>query len=92
MTETQSLGHTLTTVQGEFEEKAAHIEKINVRIRDLAHDAKIQQAITSIRALEAERDSLNNEFKNLSLQADERAKLDLKRDEVKAKAQESKTM
>ena len=80
-----------------------HLKKINAprtdsgepmtkRIQDQAHDSKIQQVITSMRTLEAERDSLNNEFKNLSLQADERAKLDIKRDELKTKSQESKTM
>ena len=79
-------------LRGDIQDKTSRIEKITNAIAEQAFDAKIQQSTIKMRSLEEERDALNIEFKNLSLQADERAKLDLKRDELKSKSQDMKTM
>lgn len=73
-----------------MEEKASRIENIKSEIKNAAYDAKIQEVTTKIRGLEEQREDLNQQLKNLSLQADARAKLDLLREDQRKKAQDLK--
>lgn len=55
-------------------------------------DEQLSEKESKLRSMEATRDTLNNEFRTLSLQADSRAKLDLHRASLKTKSNEVKNM
>ena len=86
----QSLPRELSSLQTDMEEKATRIEGIKAEIKNANYEAKILETTNRIRALEDQRESLNQELKNLSLQADARAKLDLQRADLKKKTQDQK--
>lgn len=54
-------------------------------IREANYDARLQEKLNHSREWEDAREKLTDELRNLNMQADSRAKLDLKRTEVKAK-------
>lgn len=85
-----SLPRELSTLQADMQEKAGRIEHIRTEIKNVMYEAKIQEASNKIRALEEQREGLNQELKNLSLQSDARAKLDLIRADLKKKTQDVK--
>lgn len=86
----RALPRELTTLQEDIDEKTTRIEIIKAEIKDAKYESKIQEASNKIRALEETRESLNQELKNLSLQSDARAKLDLIRADLKKKTQDVK--
>ncbi|KAH8114569.1 AAA domain-containing protein [Phellopilus nigrolimitatus] len=86
----RSLPRDLSSLQADIKEKNVRIEKIKDEIKSTLYEAKIQDASTKIRTLEEKRETLNVELKNLSLQSDARAKLDIKRADLKKKQQEVK--
>lgn len=76
----------------EIEEKRSRIEKIKADIANAKYDEKIQEKVDQARNLEAKREELLEQSKSLSMQADSRAKVDLKRSEVKTKQKEIDSM
>lgn len=68
------------------------MEKVRSNILSAKYDAKVQEITAEARSLEEQREALHAELKNLSLQADARAKLDLKRADLRTKSQELKNI
>lgn len=77
---------------GDIEEKTARLNKIKADMKVAEYDEKLSAKTTRSRNLEDKRDEMNAELRSLSLQADSRAKLDLKRAEAKSKNAERKNM
>jgi DNA repair protein RAD50 len=73
-----------------MEEKSARLEKIKAGVKDTNFDFQLQEKTSKGRDFESRRDELGQELAKLSLQADTRAKLDLKRAELKTKAADVK--
>ncbi|TFK24964.1 hypothetical protein FA15DRAFT_383374 [Coprinopsis marcescibilis] len=87
--ENQSTLHaTLESIQDEMKEKQTRIEKVKRDISVAQHDKRLQEKTDQVRILEEKRESLMEETRALSTQADSRAKLDLKRSEVRTKNHE----
>ncbi|KAJ3521830.1 hypothetical protein NMY22_g12151 [Coprinellus aureogranulatus] len=82
---------TLRQTQEEIKDKRSRVDKVKSDISEGRHDEKIQQKAEQARRLEDKRESLLEESRVLSMQADSRAKLDLKRAEIKAKNAEIET-
>lgn len=76
------------TVESDIEEKERRIQKVKDEIKDAHFEDHVVEKTSKIRELESKRDSLTNEIRILSLQADSRARLDLKREESRTKETE----
>ncbi|KAG5221328.1 DNA repair protein [Salix suchowensis] len=87
---TQVVESELRTLSGDIEEKKSRLDQLKATIQSANYDGRIAEKTTKAKHLEDRRDSLNAEFRALSLQADSRAKLDLKRTELKSKTAELK--
>ncbi|KAL4258232.1 P-loop containing nucleoside triphosphate hydrolase [Pleurotus pulmonarius] len=87
---TQVVESELRTLSGDIEEKRSRLDQLKTAIQSANYDGRIAEKTTKAKHLEDQRDSLNAEFRALSLQADSRAKLDLKRTELKSKTAELK--
>ncbi|KAF6755949.1 hypothetical protein DFP72DRAFT_305480 [Ephemerocybe angulata] len=83
-----TLEMTLASTKEEIEEKRSRVEKIRSDIGAAKYDEKMFEKSEQARQLEEKRDVLLEESRALSMQADSRAKLDLKRAEIKAKTSE----
>lgn len=68
-----------------MEDKKRRADSLKGEIQEANYDGRINEKTTKSRNLEATRDQLSQEMKTLSLQMDSRAKLDLKRIELKNK-------
>ena len=90
--QTSSLTTDIRTLQGDIEEKKRRLDKVRQEIRDANYDEKIAERGSKARALEDQREDLNGEIRTLSLQADSRARLDIKRAEMKSKKNEMQNM
>ena len=88
----QSLPRELSAVRSDLEEKEARIEKIKEEIKAAKYEDSIQETTNKILALEEQRDALNTELRNLTLQADSRAKLDINRSDLSKKKRELQTV
>jgi DNA repair protein RAD50 len=86
--EQPSLQSNLSDHHEEMEEKRARIEKLKKEIAAAKHEKRLQDKTEEARQLEETREALMEETRALSSQADSRAKLDLKRSEIKTKTQE----
>ena len=64
----QSLPRELSAVRSDLEEKEARIEKIKEEIKAAKYEDSIQETTNKILALEEQRDALNTELRNLTLQ------------------------
>ncbi|KAI5117920.1 hypothetical protein M0805_001999 [Coniferiporia weirii] len=84
----RSLPRELSILQVDMQEKSTRIERLKDEIKNFMYDAKIRDISTKSRVLEEQRENLNVELKNLSLQSDARAKLDIKRADLKRKMQD----
>lgn len=82
----------MNSTQEEIKEKKARVEKIKVDIASARYEERTQENVEEARRLEEEREKLLEEGRALSMQADSRAKLDLKNTEVRAKNSEISTM
>ncbi len=82
----------LETLVTDIEEKKVRIEKAKTELTNANYEGQTTQFNNRSRALEDKRDILNTEIRTLSLEADTRARLNLKRDEVKSKTNELKNM
>lgn len=74
-----------------MEEKQRRIETTRSDLRTASFDSHLSELNSKARGMEMKRDELTAEIRSLSLQADARAKLDLKRTELKSKTNEVKT-
>ncbi|KAI0917273.1 hypothetical protein AcW2_007450 [Taiwanofungus camphoratus] len=81
----------LRTLQADMEEKQRRIETTRSDLRTASFDSHLSELNSKARGMEMKRDELTAEIRSLSLQADARAKLDLKRTELKSKTNEVKT-
>lgn len=86
----QGLASELRTLSGDIEEKKQRLEKVKRDIKGANFDERLSERASKARVMEDKRDRLNAELRGLSLQADARARLDLKRSEVKSRALEVK--
>ncbi|KDR82825.1 hypothetical protein GALMADRAFT_112894 [Galerina marginata CBS 339.88] len=84
----QDLPGKLRSLQGDMEEKKDRLEKLKSTIASANFDVRLAELASKSRILEEERDQLNIELQGLSLQAESRARLELKRGEVKTKSLE----
>ena len=87
----QSLPGTLRNLQSDIEDKNARLQKLKATINSAKYDSRLADFAKKARELEDERERLNSELQGLSLQADSRARLELKRGEVKSKTMEIQT-
>ncbi|KAF9643243.1 hypothetical protein BDM02DRAFT_1548809 [Thelephora ganbajun] len=90
--QTSSLTTDIRTLQGDIEEKKRRLDKVRQEIKDANYDEKIAEKSSKARALEDQREDLNGEIRTLSLQADSRARLDIKRAEMRSKKNEAQNM
>jgi len=76
------------------EEDRQNDEKLTRKEKGIQHmtDDIAANLTTKGRSVEDQRDSLSTELRSLSLQADSRARLDLKRAEVRSKTSDAKNM
>lgn len=86
----QGLAPELRTLSGDIEEKKLRLEKVKKDMKDANYEERLNTRASKARTMEDRRDGLNVELRGLSLQADARARLDLKRSEVKSKTLEVK--
>ena len=75
----------MKTLHADIEEKKARIEKIKVDMKSANYDERVAERVGKARTMEDRRDELNSEIRSLSLQADSRARFDIKRSELKSK-------
>lgn len=90
--QSQSLSLDLASIVSDIDERKSRVEKIRTNIQNAKYDAKVQEITIEARTLEEQREALHAELKSLSLQADARAKLDLKRADLRTKSQELKNI
>jgi DNA repair protein RAD50 len=69
----------------DMEDKKGRIKKITTDIKAANYEERLTEKTANARAAENRRDALNTELRSLSLQADARARLDIKRVEFKRK-------
>lgn len=81
---TKTLGGELQTLGGDIQEKKARLDKVNSDIKALNYESKLAEKVAKSRTLEDRREELNTEIRTLSLQADSRARLELKRSDLKS--------
>lgn len=88
----QSLASEIRTLAGDIEEKKLRVEKIKADIQSGNFDERLNVKAAKARSMEDQRDTLNTELRGLSLQAESRARLDLKRAEVRSKISDTKNI
>lgn len=86
----QGLASELRTLSGDIEEKKLRLEKVKRDLKEANFEERLGERASKARVMEDRRDSLNAELRGLSLQADARARLDLKRSEVRSRTLEVK--
>ena len=86
----QGLASELRTLAGDIEEKKLRLEKVKRDIKEANFEERLSERASKARVMEDKRDVLNTELRSLSLQADARARLDLKRSEVRSRTLEVK--
>ncbi|KAF7987104.1 hypothetical protein HWV62_291 [Athelia sp. TMB] len=84
--EAETLTSDLRTLVVEMEDNQTRLDKIKHDFENSGYEAKLVEKASRTRALEDQRNALTAEIRVLSLQADSRARLDLKRAEVKTKS------
>ncbi|KAG2155166.1 P-loop containing nucleoside triphosphate hydrolase protein [Suillus bovinus] len=88
----QGLASELRTLAGDIEEKKLRLEKIKADIQSGNFDERLNAKAAKARNMEDQRDTLNTELRGLSLQAESRARLDLKRAEMRSKTSDTKNI
>ncbi|PSR71740.1 hypothetical protein PHLCEN_2v12388 [Hermanssonia centrifuga] len=84
------LSSRLRTFEVDIEEKQSRIQKIEDEMKAANYDERLGEKNTKIRNMELKRDELNAEVLTLSQQAESRARLELKREESRARTSELK--
>jgi DNA repair protein RAD50 len=77
-------------VQSDIEEKKARLEKIKADVKAAKYEERLEEKSLKARELDDRRNALTREIRTLSSQADIRAKLDIKRTELKRKSADVK--
>ena len=90
--QTSSLTTDIRALQGDIEEKKRLLDKLRKDVREANYDERIAEKSSEARALEDRKEDLNVEIRTLSLQADSRARLDIKRAEIGSKRNEMQNM
>lgn len=75
----------LRRVTVDVEEKKAKVASMKAELEEHSFDKQLEEKTRAIRRLEDERERISTELTTISLQADTRAKLDLKREEFRRK-------
>ena len=75
----------LRRVSVDVEEKKAKVASMKAELEGHGFDKQLEEKTRAIRRLEDERERISTELTTISLQADTRAKLDLKREEFRRK-------
>jgi DNA repair protein RAD50 len=88
----QGLTTELHHLAADMEDKKSRLKKLQDDYAATDYTAKLEEKNRRSRELQDQKDALNGEFMSLNLQADSRARLDLKRAEVKMKSQDIKNM
>jgi DNA repair protein RAD50 len=79
-------------LEDSLKDQRARLAKARESVQDARFDDKIDATQTKTRQLEDLREKLSAELRILSLDADKRARLDIKRAEQKRKGNEAETM
>lgn len=87
----QHVSASLRAIQADVEDLKTRIAKLKESITAANYDQKLAELASKQRTQEDERERLNSELRGLTLLADSRARLDLKRAEVKAKSAEAQS-
>ena len=80
------------TTEADIEEKERRVKRIRDEMKDANYEERLGGITTKTHTLEAKRLELDKEITSLSLQADTRARLDLKRDALGTKTSEVQNM
>ncbi|PCH40037.1 hypothetical protein WOLCODRAFT_162047 [Wolfiporia cocos MD-104 SS10] len=75
-------------LQADIEEKELRVEKTKADIKSANFEQRLADANTKARSMELRRDDLTAEIRTLSLLADTRARLDIKKADLKSKTNE----
>lgn len=75
-----------------MEEKERRLQKIRDDIKAGKYEERLADKTTKARGLELKKEDLEKELNSLSIQADTRARLDLKREALRTKGSEVKNM
>jgi hypothetical protein len=84
----EGLASELRTLSADIEEKKLRLDKVKKDIKEANFEERLNERASKARVMDDKRDSLNAELRGLSLQADARARLDVKRSEVKSRTLE----
>jgi len=79
---------SINTLAVEIQDKKDRLEKLMAAVASANYDVRLVEFMKTGRSLEERREELNAELQSLTLQADTRARLDLKRTEIKTKSVE----
>lgn len=79
----ESITSELHTLAGDISEKKTRIENLKNDLKALQYESKSAEKNAKRAKLDERREELNQEIRSLSLQADSRARLDLKRSSLK---------
>ena len=88
----QGLTNDLHHLAVDMEDKKNRLKKFQDDFTSIDYTAKLEEKARRSRELQDQKDALNGEFINLNMQASSRAKLDLKRAEIRTKTQDVKNM
>lgn len=88
--EAGTLATDLRRVSADVEEKRSKVALMKAELEGHGFDKQLEEKTRAIRRLEDERERISTELTSISLQADTRAKLDLKREESRRKDREIK--
>ena len=83
-----ALASQLRALQADIADKERRIAGIKEELKGANFEQRLSEMHAKSRSMELRRDKLTAEIRTLSLQADARARLDLKRGEVRSKAAE----
>lgn len=86
----QDLSNELSHIATDIADQKDRLKKLQDDFAMANYATRLDEKTKESRELEDKKDALNGEFKGLSLQADSRARLDLKRAEIKAKMRDVK--
>ncbi|PPQ69607.1 hypothetical protein CVT24_001363 [Panaeolus cyanescens] len=88
----QDLPAKQANIRTSITEKKEHVEKVKSNIAAANYEKKLNERTSKARQLEEQRDQLSLELQAISMQAQSRATLELKRTEAKTKTSEIETM
>ena len=79
------------STEDDIEEKRRRIERIRSEFATSKYEERLLEKTNAIREMELRREALHSEMQVLNMQADVRARFDIKREELKGKEAELKT-